>query len=73
MILVLLIIPYNPFKADIFSFGILLCEIVGNSARFYDTNTLHKLEDNEFEKVILDCLKENPNERPTIQQLQNYF
>lgn len=65
--------PYDPFKADIFSFGILLCEIVANTAKLYRSETLHKLKDHKFEKVILDCLKNNPDERPNTEQLLQYF
>lgn len=63
--------PYNPFKADIFSFGILLTAIISNSSNFYNTNSLNKLNDHKFEKVILDCLKD-PNERPNVLQLLEY-
>lgn len=64
--------PYNPLKADIFSFGILLCELVSNTPRLYHTNTLNKLRGHAFEKVILDCLQVDPDARPTTQKLPHF-
>lgn len=62
-------VPYNPFKADIFSLGILLCEIVANTPRLYCTQTLYKLKNHKLEAIILNCLKDNPNERPDTKDL----
>lgn len=66
-------LSYDPFKADIFSFGILLCEIVANNYKLYNDKKLDKLNKNRFGKIILECLKEDPNERPRIDDLITYF
>lgn len=65
--------PYNPFKADIFSFGIFLCEMVANTFNFEKKNLLGKLKGHKFEKVILECLKENPSARPNTKELLQFF
>lgn len=63
--------PYNPLKADIFSFGILVCYLVANNPKLHDLKKLETLQSHKLGNLILDCLKENPNERPTAETLKN--
>lgn len=64
-------VPYDPFKADIYSFGILLYEIVANTSNLY-RNSLKKLNGHKFEQVILGCLKEAPNQRFDMKDLRSF-
>lgn len=61
-------------KDDIFSFGILFYEIIANTPRLSlaDQKKLSELKGHDFEEVILNCLKEDPNQRPTIEKLLQF-
>ncbi len=62
-------IPYNPFKADIYSLGVLFCEIVGNDSRI--KNEVDKLKGKtQLESIIRNCLQEDPMKRNHISEIQ---
>ena len=77
--------PFNPFKADIFSFGVLLIEL--NSPSFNPRSTrnselklrekyleeqLNELKEkaNPFYSIITSCLEINVEKRPSIGELK---
>ena len=63
-------IPYNPFKADIYSLGVLFCEIVGN-----DTSLKFNLDQlkgkTKLEEIIRNCLQQDPTKRNDISTIKN--
>lgn len=74
---------YDPFKADIFSFGVTLYHISCGALPYTstDTNTLRMAMESEMINpcegiprelfaVIKSCMRYNPNQRPTIADIQ---
>lgn len=62
-------IPFNPFQADVYSFGMVIFQLVGTPLhcdRKY-------LEGNSFQHLIEVCLNEDPTKRPTTSQLLEMF
>ena len=62
--------PYNPFKADIYSLGVLFCEIVGNNTSL--KSNLDKLKGKtKLEAIIRNCLEQDPTKRNEITKIKN--
>lgn len=60
---------YDPFKADIYSFGVLLCEIASKNSRFDVTTDMDRIKGSPFEKIINKCLEKDPDARPSFNKL----
>ena len=61
-------IPYNPFKADIYSLGVLFCEIIGNNPKV--TFNLDKLKGKtKIDPIIKNCLENDPSKRNDISSI----
>jgi serine/threonine protein kinase len=66
--------PYNE-KADVYSFGVLLYEMVTNTHLpiIFEQDTRFKkihesVDDSTIKDIIIDCFRTDPNQRPTIRQ-----
>ena len=63
-------ISYNPFKADIYSLGVVLCEIVGNDASL--KFNLDKLKGKtKLEEIIRNCLQQDATQRNDISEIKS--
>ncbi len=62
-------IPYNPFKADIYSLGVLFCEIIGNDTSL--KSNLDKLKGKtKLEEIISNCLQQDATQRNDISTIK---
>ena len=63
-------IPYNPFKADIYSLGVLFCELIGNDTQLQFN--LDKLKGKtKLFGIIRECLQQDdPTLRPDISTIK---
>lgn len=81
---VLLMKPYDPFKADIFSLGVTLFMLYTGRLPWEGANFQHismnmmktppqinLIQDKEMASVITSCLNFDPKQRPTIDQIMN--
>ena len=63
-------IPYNPFKADIYSLGVVFCEIIGNDTQIrFDIDKLKGKT--KLEEIIRNCLQQDPTKRNDISTIKN--
>jgi len=63
-------LPYNLFRADIFSFGVLMIEFIYQNDDHRVTPLLiEKLTQNPFHSLILSCLQNNPSDRKSLKEL----
>lgn len=62
-------IKVSHLKMDIFSFGILCCEIIVNDPSLYSNKHLDQLQNHKLEKMIQSCLTEDSEKRPTSKEL----
>ena len=62
-------IPYNPFKTDIYSLGVLFCEIIGNDISLQ--SNLDKLKGKtKLEKILRNCLQQDATQRNDISTIK---
>lgn len=64
---------YDPLKADIFSFGILLGYICFDIECIDQYHYIQHANGHKFEGIIKKCLCIIPTERPNAKELLNYF
>ena len=63
-------IPYNSFKADLYSLGVLFCEIIGNDTKIkFNIDKLKGIT--KLEEIIRNCLQQDPAQRDDISTIKN--
>lgn len=73
---------YNPYKADVFAFGVLVYALATGSYPYNINDPIQNLSEKigevfiipnfvpkKLSTIIKDCLKANPNERPTFKSI----
>jgi len=68
--------PYNPFLADVYSLGRVICEINFGFGKRIDNISeldLSTLQNDLLYQKIIECCDNEPKKRPLSSQLESYF
>lgn len=63
-------IPFNPFAADIYSFGCLMSDIKFGNLKRKSEEELNEMKNDGLAQIILKCCQQNPSSRPTSKQVK---